>query len=116
MQRQFVNGKIHRAIVTDAQLDYEGSISVDEDLLNGADIQPWEKVLIANLTNGARLESYCIPAEKGSGIICLNGGAAKHGKAGDMVIIMSFVLLTQDEITSHVPKVVRVDSKNKMIS
>lgn len=116
MQRQLVNGKIHRATVTDAQIDYVGSISIDEDLLNAADIVPWEKVLIANLTNGARIESYCIPAERGSGMICLNGGAAKHGKAGDMVIIMSFALLTPEEVAGHVPKVVRVDSKNRIIS
>ena len=115
MQRQFVNGKIHRATVTDVQIDYEGSCSIDQDLLEAADIYPGEKVLIANLTNGARLESYCIAGPRGSGEVCLNGGAAKHGKKGDIVIIMSFALLTQEEIRTHVPKVVRVDARNKKI-
>jgi len=116
MQRQFVNGKIHRATVTDVQIDYEGSVSIDPDLLEAADIYPGEKVLIANLTNGARLESYCIAGERGSGEVCLNGGAAKHGKKGDLVIIMSFALLTHEEIQSHRPRVVRVDARNKLLS
>lgn len=115
MQRQFVGGKIHRATVTDAQIDYEGSISVDSDLLKAVDIRPHEKVLIANLTNGARIESYCIEAPAGSGEICLNGGAAKHGKKGDLVIIMSFVLLQEDEIDAYKPKVIRVNEQNKII-
>lgn len=115
MQRQFMNGKIHRATVTDVQIDYEGSIAIDPDLLEAADICPGEKVLIANLTNGARLESYAIDGQRGTGEVCLNGGAAKHGKKGDIVIIMTFALLTADEIKSHRPKVVRVDANNKKI-
>lgn len=115
MQRQFVGGKIHRATVTDAQIDYEGSISVDSDLLKAVDIRPHEKVLIANLTNGARIESYCIEAPAGSGEICLNGGAAKHGKKGDLVIIMSFVLLQENEIDNYKPKVIRVNEQNRIV-
>ena len=116
MQRQFFDGKIHRATVTDAQIDYPGSITIDPVLLKAADIYPHEKVLIANLTNGARIESYCIPGEPGSGDVCLNGGAAKHGKAGDIVIIISFTLLEESEIAGHTPKVVHVNEKNQIVS
>ena len=114
MQRQILGGKIHRATVTEANIDYPGSITIDLDLMKAADIFPNEKVLIANLTNGARLESYAVPGKAGSGVICLNGGAAKHGKAGDLVIIMSFVVMTDDEARKYVPKVVLVDSRNRI--
>ena len=115
MQRQVLGGKIHRATVTDAQIDYEGSITIDAALLEAADILPWEKVLVANLTNGARLESYAVPGERGSGTICLNGGAAKHGKKGDLVIIMTFSVLEDKEIKKFKPHVVRVNSRNQIV-
>lgn len=115
MQRQMLGGKIHRATVTDAQVDYAGSITIDADLLKAVDILPGEKVLIANITNGSRLESYAIEGAAGSGVICLNGGAARHGRKGDLVIIMTFVVLGEDEVKRHKPKVVRVDSKNKIL-
>jgi len=116
MQRQILNGKIHRAVVTDAQIDYMGSISIDPILLEAADIKSGEKVLIANISNGARLESYAIEGERGKGEICLNGGAAKHGKVGDLLIVMSFVVLTDKEIKRHRPRVIRVDDKNRIVS
>ncbi len=116
MQRQMLSGKIHRATVTDAHIDYEGSITIDSKLLQAADILSGEKVLIANLTNGARIESYAMAGEAGSGVICLNGGAAKHGKKGDLVIIMSFVVLTDQEIKSHRPRTVRVNERNQTVS
>ena len=116
MQRQVLGGKIHRATVTGAEINYEGSITIDADLLRAADIIPGEKVLIANLANGARLESYAVAGEPGSGIVCLNGGAALHGKKGDLVIIMTFLVMTDEEVKRHKPKVVRVDSKNRKIS
>jgi aspartate 1-decarboxylase len=115
MQRQLLHGKIHRATVTDACIDYEGSITIDPLLMEAADILPHEKVLIANLVNGARLESYAIPGKPGAGEICLNGGAAKHGKKGDLVIIMTFTVLTEEELRKHEPRVVRVDAQNRIV-
>lgn len=115
MFRQMLKSKIHRATVTDANINYEGSIAIDVDLMDAADILMNEKVLIANLNNGARLESYAIPGARGSGAICLNGGAAKYGNKGDFLIIMSFCALDEDEVKAHSPKVIRVDSKNKIL-
>ena len=115
MQKQLLSGKIHRVTVTEACIDYEGSITIDSDLLKGAGILPYEKVLIANLTNGSRIESYAISGPAGSGVICLNGGAAKHGKAGDIVIILTFALMSEKEARKHKPKVVYVDSKNRIL-
>ncbi len=115
MQRQLLHGKIHRATVTGASIDYEGSITIDPLLLEAADIVPHEKVLVTNLVNGARLETYAIPGKPGAGEICLNGGAALHGKKGDVVIIMTFVVLTDEEILKHQPRVVKVNSKNQII-
>ena len=115
MQRQIMYGKIHRATVTEACIDYPGSITIDKKLMDGAGILPHEKVLIANLNNGSRIESYAIPGPVGSGVICLNGGAAKHGKAGDIAIILTFVVLTVAEAKKHKPKIVHVDSKNHIV-
>ena len=116
MQRQMLNGKIHRATVTDAHINYEGSITIDSKLLQAANILPGEKVLIANLSNGARIESYAMAGDSGSGVICLNGGAAKHGKKGDLVIIMTFAVFTEEEIKRHKPSVIRVNERNEIIS
>ena len=116
MQRQILNGKIHRATVTDAHIDYEGSVTIDSTLLKAADILPGEKVLITNLANGARIETYAVAGEAGKGEICLNGGAAKHGKKGDLVIIMTFVVMTDEEFKKHRPKIIRVNSSNQIIS
>ena len=115
MQRQLLYGKIHRATVTDAHIDYEGSITIDPLLMEAADILPHEKVLIVNLNNGARLESYAIPGKRGGGEICLNGGAAKHGKKGDLVIIITFGVMTEEEIRRHKPHVVKVDATNRIL-
>lgn len=115
MQRQVLNGKIHGATVTEARIDYMGSITIDSKLLKAADILSGEKVLIANLTNGARLESYAVEGKAGSGVVCLNGGAAKHGKPGDQVIIMSFIVVTDEEIKKHQPKILHVNAKNEIM-
>ncbi len=114
MFRQMLHGKIHRARVTDACVDYPGSITIDARLLEAADILPGEKVLIANLTNGARIESYALRGEHGSGDICLNGVAARYGKKGDIVIIMSFVVLDEDGLKKHQPKTIVVNERNEI--
>lgn len=115
MLRQLLKSKIHRATVTDANINYEGSVTIDVDLMDAADILMNEKVLIANLNNGSRVESYAIPGKRGAGDICLNGGAAKHGQKGDCLIIMSFCVLDPEEVKTHSPKIVRVDKNNKIV-
>ena len=108
---KILKSKIHRATVTEADLDYEGSITIDKDLLDAAGMIPGEKVLIANLTNGARMESYAISGKRASGIICMNGAAAHLIKVGDEIIIMGFEL-TDKEIK---PKNILVDKDNKFV-
>src|SRR3989338_60568 len=115
MIRQMLKSKIHRATVTDANVDYEGSITIDEKLMEEADILDHEKVLIANVTNGSRVESYAITGKWGSGVICANVGAALHNRVGDKVLIMSFCALTEREVKRHRPKIVKVDDKNRPI-
>lgn len=114
MFRTLLGGKIHRATVTQADLNYVGSITVDEDLLDAAGILVNEKVQIVNNNNGARLETYTIAGQRGSGVICLNGAAARLVQPGDVVIIMSYVLLSEPEISAHKPKVVLVDEANRI--
>ncbi len=108
--------KIHRVRVTQANLDYEGSITIDTDILKKADILPYEKVQVVNNNNGARFETYVIPGEKSSGIICLNGAAARLGEIGDILIIISYAHLEKKEAAGHKPTVVSVDEKNKVTS
>ena len=114
MFRTLLGGKIHRATVTRADLNYVGSITVDLDLLDAAGICVNEKVQIVNNNNGERLETYTIAGERGSGEICLNGAAARLVQPGDVVIIMSYVLLSEPEISAHEPKVVLVDEANRI--
>ena len=113
MLRMMCKGKIHRARVTEANLDYEGSLTVDEDLLDGSDILPWEQVHVVNVTNGERLVTYAIPGERGSGVICLNGAAAHRGKPGDLVIIISYGMIDDGEVKTFQPKVVLVNENNQ---
>ena len=114
MFRTMLGGKIHRATVTEADLNYVGSITIDQDLLDAAGICVNEKVQIVNNNNGARLETYTIPGERGSGVICLNGAAARLVQKGDVVIIMSYVLMSNEEAKNHEPKVVLVNEQNKI--
>ena len=114
MFRIMLGGKIHRATVTEADLNYVGSITVDQDLLDAAGICVNEKVAIVNNNNGERLETYTIPGERGSGVVCLNGAAARLVQKGDIVILMSYVMLSEPEIAAHEPKVVLVDENNKI--
>lgn len=106
--------KIHRATVTEANLDYIGSITIAVDLLEAAGILPHERVQVVNLTNGARLETYAIPGERGSGVICLNGAAAHHFAPGEMAIIIAYAMMTPEEAAQWQPTVVFVDARNSI--
>jgi aspartate 1-decarboxylase len=110
-----MKAKIHRAVLTGAELNYEGSISIDKILLDKSGIFPNEKVQVVNLNNGSRLETYVIVAAPGSGEICLNGPAAHLGQKGDIVIIISYCHLHPDEIAGHKPIVIKVDKNNKPV-
>lgn len=114
MTIEMLSGKIHRATVTQAALNYVGSITVDEELLKASGIREYEKVQIADVDNGSRFETYTIAGEAGSGVICLNGAAARCVSVGDKIIIMSYASLSAEEADSHKPKVVFVDDDNKI--
>jgi len=114
MFRSMMNGKIHRATVTEANLNYVGSITIDEDLLDAVGMVANEKVQIVNNNNGARLETYIIPGERGSGIICLNGAAARLVQKGDIVIIISYALIAEEKVAAHKPKVAIMDEDNRI--
>jgi len=116
MLRTMCKSKIHRATITDANLNYQGSITIDEALLEAADILPYEKVQVVNCNNGARLETYTMPGARGKGDICLNGAAARLGHPGDVVIIISYAAMDDRECRGHKPVIVHVDDQNRMIS
>ncbi|EJW18189.1 aspartate 1-decarboxylase [Paenibacillus alvei] len=115
MIREMMKSKIHRATVTEANLNYVGSITIDEHLMELADIWPNEKVQIVNNYNGARLETYVIPGPKHSGVICLNGAAARLVQPGDNVIIISYASMTNEEARQYKPNIVFVDGGNKPV-
>ena len=112
MTRFLLRSKIHRATVTAADLDYEGSISIDRNLMDAAGIAEWEQVHIVDLTNGARLETYVIPAAAGFGEIQINGAAAHLVQPGDLVIIMAYEGVSEEDIPTHKPRIVLVDEQN----
>ncbi|WP_087971508.1 aspartate 1-decarboxylase [Oceanobacillus rekensis] len=114
MFRTMMKSKIHRARVTEANLNYVGSITIDESILNQVDILPHEKVQIVNNNNGERLETYVIPGKRGSGVICLNGAAARLVQEGDIVIIVSYAVVSEEELESHRPKVAIMDEYNQV--
>src|SRR5947207_4301375 len=114
MQRTMCKGKIHRATVTEANLNYIGSITIDQDLLEAANIYPYERVQVVNINNGSRLETYTIAGARGSGVICLNGAAARLTAEGDIVIIISYAQFTEEEIRTLVPQIVFVDESNRL--
>lgn len=116
MRRSFFKSKIHRATVTHADLDYEGSISIDEDLMEAAGIWQYEQVHVWNITRGTRLVTYAIGGERGSGVVCINGAAAHQNKPGDLVILATFAEMDESEARAHHPKVVLVDAKNRIVS
>lgn len=110
----YLKSKIHRAVVTQAALDYVGSITIDEALMEACGLLEYEKVQVADVDNGNRLETYVIAGKKGSGVICLNGAAARLVSAGDKVIIMSYAQMTPEEFADNSPKVVFVNEKNEI--
>jgi len=114
MNREMFRSKIHRAIVTMAELYYEGSITIDKDLLDAADILPYEKVQVVNLNNGSRLDTYTMEGPAGSGMVCLNGPAARLGTIGDEVIIIAYSPMTDEEARNHKPKIILVNKENKI--
>ena len=114
MLRTMCKSKIHRATVTGADLNYMGSITIDTDLLEKADILPYEKVQVVNNNNGARLETYTIAGERGSGEICLNGAAARLVQRGDQVIIISYAAYSREDLQQYRPRVIFVDDKNRI--
>ncbi len=114
MFRKLLKSKIHRATVTRSDLNYEGSIAIDEALLEAANIQPFESVHVWNVNNGSRLETYAVVAERGSGEICLNGAAARMAQPGDLVIIATFAWLDEKEAAAAHPKLVSVDAQNRI--
>ncbi len=115
MQSEFLYSKIHRATVTDANLNYVGSITIDKALLNAANMKEWQKVEILDINNGERFQTYIIAGEENSGCICLNGAAARKVQPGDKVIIVTYASLSEEEAENHKPTIIIVDDNNKII-
>src|SRR5262245_44335852 len=115
MLRRLMKSKIHRATITSADLHYEGSLTVDEDLMDAADLVEFEEIQVVNVNNGSRLSTYVIPGARGSGVIQLNGAAARLGLAGDLVILISYADYSEQEVAHHRPRVVFVDDQNRMV-
>ncbi len=115
MLQEFISSKIHRATVTDANLNYVGSITIDEDLLRASKIKEWQKVDVLNINNGERFHTYVIKGKAGSGQICLNGAAARKAQAGDKVIIIAYGLYNPEEMENYKPTIVIVNDANKII-
>ena len=115
MEISMLKSKIHRAVIIQAELNYVGSVTIDEELMEAAGLYEYERVHISNVNSGSRIETYVIAGERGSGVICLNGAAARSGQKGDYIIIMAYANMTPDEIKTHRPKVVFVGDKNEII-
>lgn len=115
MFREMHKSKIHRAVVTEANLNYVGSITIDQDILDASNILENEKVQVVNLNNGARLETYAITGPRGSGIVCLNGAAARMVQPGDLVIIISYAMMEESVVRTYRPQVVILDEHNRIV-
>ncbi|HOJ33934.1 MAG TPA: aspartate 1-decarboxylase [Candidatus Hydrogenedentes bacterium] len=115
MLLHILKSKIHRAVVTEANLEYEGSLTLDPILMEAAGMLPFERIQVLNLNNGTRIETYLIEGKRGSGVVCLNGPAARCGMKGDLVIVLTYALMTPEEAQRHVPKVVYVDANNRIV-
>ena len=116
MKRFMCKSKIHRATITQAELHYEGSLTLDAALMDEANLLPYEKIQVVNVNNGNRFETYIIEGERNSGVICLNGAAARLGMVGDRVILISYGILDDSELEDHKPHIVFVDEKNRIIN
>ncbi|MCD4754603.1 MAG: aspartate 1-decarboxylase [Deltaproteobacteria bacterium] len=114
MLRSMLKSKIHRATITDADLNYEGSLTIDPLLMEAADLLPFEQIMVYNISNGSRFDTYVIEGQRGSGSICLNGAAARKGSPGDLIIIASYGLYSKDQIAKGKSILVWVDAKNKL--
>lgn len=114
MLRYFLKSKLHQATVTQAELYYEGSLTLDEELIELADLHVHEKISVVNINNGERFETYIIKGERGSRTVCLNGAAARKVAVGDKLIIMSYCLINDDELKNHKPKILVLDDKNNV--
>ncbi|MEX2363063.1 MAG: aspartate 1-decarboxylase [Balneolaceae bacterium] len=113
MKITMFKSKLHQMVVTEANLMYEGSITIDQELLDAANLLPYEKVQVVNITNGSRLETYTIPGERGSKVCCLNGAAARLTQVGDRIIVISYAEMTPEEAKEHKPRTVVVDENNE---
>ena len=116
MRLTVFKSKIHRCLVTEANLNYEGSVTIDADLMEAADILPHEQVQVLNVNNGERFDTYAIRGPRGSGVICLNGPAARLAEVGDLVIILTYATMEREELERHTPLVVMVDDRNRIRS
>lgn len=114
MMIEILKSKIHRAVVTEANLQYIGSLTIDEDLMDAADLVEYEKISVVNVNNGERLDTYVIKGERGSGVMCLNGPAARKGVVGDVIIVLSYATMDKDEAKSFKPTVVFPKEGNKL--
>lgn len=115
MFHKLLRAKIHRATVTQADPDYVGSLTIDQDLMDACGLLPNEAILVADCTNGSRHTTYAIPGPRGSGVFCVNGAAAHQCKVGDLIIVMCFGYFSPEEAASHAPKVILVDEKNRIV-
>jgi aspartate 1-decarboxylase len=115
MRRELCKSKIHGATVTEANLHYEGSLTLDSELIEAADLVPYERIQVVNVNNGSRLETYVLPGEPGSGALALNGAAARLGEVGDKVILISYAHYDESEVDGHEPRVVFVDERNSVL-
>lgn len=114
MNRTLLKSKIHRATITEANIHYEGSMTIDQDLMEAADIVPFEQIQVYNIANGERFATYALEGPRGSGVICLNGAAARKGVVGDLVIIATYAVFEEKELKAFKPKVVQVDAQNHL--
>ena len=115
MQRHMLKSKIHRATIKQADLNYEGSLTVDKELMDAVDLHPYERVMVYNINNGERFDTYAIEGKAGSGVIGLNGAAARKGMIGDQIIIVSYAFFSEDELIDYSPKIILLNKSNQII-